>query len=56
VGFTICTLTTSLSQDLTLEQEKLPRNRKNPFTGEKKGRNLQESNRGGFLSPDGQMQ
>jgi len=35
--------------DLTSEQEKLQKHRKNPFTG-KKGRNLQQSNRGGSLS------
>jgi len=49
-GFTICTHTTSLSQDLTSDQEKLPKNRKNPFTVKIKERNLQESNRGGSLS------
>jgi len=32
-GFTICTHSTSLTFDLTSDQEKLPRNRKNPFTG-----------------------
>jgi len=35
-GFTICRHRT---QDLTPDQEKLPRNRKNPFTG-KKGRKV----------------
>jgi len=34
-GFTICT---SLTFDLIADQEKLPRNRRNPFTG-KKGKN-----------------
>jgi len=34
-GLTICTHITSLSQDLTLNQEKLPRYRKNPFMGNK---------------------
>jgi len=48
-GFTVCTHTTSLTFDLTSGQEKLPRSRKNPFTGEKKGEILQESNRGGSL-------
>jgi len=33
--FTICTHTSSLSQDLTSIQEKLPKNRKKPFTGKK---------------------
>jgi len=33
--FTIYKHKTSLSQDLTTDQEKLPRNRKNPFTGNK---------------------
>jgi len=32
-GFTICTHTTSLTFDLTSDQEQLPRIRKNPFTG-----------------------
>jgi len=36
VGFTICTHTTSLTFDLTLDQEKLPRNRKKTFHREKK--------------------
>jgi len=37
--------------DLTSDQEKLPRNRRRKkFTGEKKRRNLQESNRGVSLS------
>jgi len=40
---------TSLSQDLTSDQEKLPKIENNPSRG-KKGRNLQESNRGGSLS------
>jgi len=48
-GFTICTHTTSLTFDLTSDQEKLPKNRKKTFTG-KKGRTLQESDRGGSLS------
>jgi len=39
-GFTICTHTTSLTFDLTSDQEKLPGNI----------RTLQESNRGGSLS------
>jgi len=47
---TICTHMTSLTFDLTSDQGKLPRNRKNPFTGTKWRRNLQESNRGGSLS------
>jgi len=34
-GLIICTHTTSLTFDLTSDQEKLPRNRKNPFTGKK---------------------
>jgi len=33
-----------------------PENRKQPFQGVKKGRNYQESNRGGSPSPDGQKQ
>uniref|UniRef100_A0A8C3G4H8 VWFD domain-containing protein n=1 Tax=Cyclopterus lumpus TaxID=8103 RepID=A0A8C3G4H8_CYCLU len=45
-GFTICTHTTSVSQDLTSDQEKLP---KKTLNREKKGRNIQESNRGGSL-------
>jgi len=36
LGFTICTHTTSLSQDLTSNQEQLPRDRRNTFTGEKR--------------------
>jgi len=40
---------TSLTFDLTSDQEKLIRNRKKTFRGEKKGRTLQESNRGGSL-------
>jgi len=36
VGFTICTHTTSLSQDLTSDQEKLAKNRKKDFTGKKR--------------------
>jgi len=48
-GFTICTHATSLTFDLTSNQEKLPRNRKKRSQG-KKGRTLQESNRGGSLS------
>jgi len=56
-GFTICTHTTSLSQEITSDQKKLPRNRrKKTFTGKIKGRNLQESNSGGSLPPDGRMQ
>jgi len=47
--FTISTHMTSLTFDLTSDQEKIPRNGKKTFTG-KKGRNLQESNRGGSLS------
>jgi len=35
---------------------KTPKKKKIPFTGKIKGRNLQESNKGGFLSPDGQKQ
>jgi len=35
LGFTICTHTTSLSQDLASNQEKLSRNKKNTFTGKK---------------------
>jgi len=35
-GFTICTHTTSLSQDLTSDQEKRPRNRKKTFHREKR--------------------
>jgi len=50
VGFSTCTNTTSLTFDLTWDQEKLPRNRTNSFTGKKKGRTLQESYRGGSLS------
>jgi len=49
-GFTICTHTTSLTFDLTSDQEKLPQNRENKLLQGKKGRNLQESNRGGSLS------
>jgi len=48
-GFTISTHTTSLTFDLTSDQKQLSRNREN-FHGEKKGRTLQESNRGGSLS------
>jgi len=48
-GFAVCPHMMSLSQDLTSDQEKLPRNRKKPSRG-KKERNLQESNRGGSLS------
>jgi len=48
-GFTICTYTTSLTFDLTSDQEKLQRNRKKTLSGKIKGRNLQESNRGGPL-------
>uniref|UniRef100_A0A8C3G666 Transporter n=1 Tax=Cyclopterus lumpus TaxID=8103 RepID=A0A8C3G666_CYCLU len=41
------------NSDLTSDQEKLPnKTEKNPFTWKK--RKLQESNRGGSLSPDGQ--
>jgi len=50
-GFTTCTHTTSLTFDLTSDQEKLPRNIfKKTFTREKRWRTLQESNRGGSLS------
>jgi len=49
-GFTICTHTTSLSRDLLLHQEKLPRNRRRKKLQGKKGWNLQESIRGGSLS------
>jgi len=35
-GFTICTQRTSLTFDLTLDQEELPRNRKKNFQGEKR--------------------
>jgi len=35
-GFTICAHTTSLSQDLTSDQEKLPKNRKKTFHKEKR--------------------
>jgi len=35
-GFKICPHTTSLTFDLSSDQEKLPKNRKNPFSGEKK--------------------
>jgi len=55
-GFTICMHTTSLTFDLTSDQEKLPRKKKKNFHRGKKGRNLQESNRGGSLSLDGQKQ
>jgi len=35
-GFTICTHMTSLTFDLTSDQEQLPKNlKKNPFTGKK---------------------
>jgi len=37
-GFTICTHTTSLTFDLTSDQEKLPRNREKKFTGLEKGK------------------
>jgi len=53
-AYQMCKHTTSLTFDLTPEQEKLPRNRRNPFTGKEKGRTLQESNRGGSLYQDGQ--
>jgi len=43
-GFTICTHTTSLTFDLTSDQEKFPPKK------EEKVRTLQESNRGGSLS------
>jgi len=49
VGFSICTCTTSLTFDLTSDQERYPAIEKNTFTGQK-GRNLQQSNRGGSLS------
>jgi len=39
----------SLTFDLTLDQEKLPKNRKNPFTG-KKGKKPSGKKRGGSLS------
>jgi len=35
-GFTVCTHTTSLTFDLTSDQEKLPRNRKKTFYGGKR--------------------
>jgi len=34
-GFTVCTHMTSLTFDLTSDQEQLPRNPKNPFRGKK---------------------
>jgi len=37
-GFTICTHTTSLTFDLTSDQEKLQRNRKDTFHRGKKGK------------------
>jgi len=43
------THTTSLTFDLTSDQEQLPRKRKKPFSG-KKRRTLEESNRGQSLS------
>jgi len=49
-GFTICTHSTSLTFDLTSDQEKLPKNRKKNFSWGEKDRKLQESNRGGSLS------
>jgi len=45
----ICTHTTSLTFDLTSDQEQLTKNRKK-HSGGKEVRNLQESNRGGPLS------
>jgi len=51
-GFTICTHTTSLSQDLPSIRENSQKTKKYLSQG-KKGRHLQESNRGGSLSPDG---
>jgi len=45
--FSICSHTTSLTFDLTPDQEKLPRK---TLSGGNKRRTLQESNRGGSLS------
>jgi len=48
-GFTICTHTTSLTFDLTSDQEKVPKHRRRKnIHADKKGRNLQERNRGGW--------
>jgi len=51
-GFTTCIYKTSLSQDRTSDQESLPKKLKKTLSQVKKERNLQESNRGGSLSPD----
>jgi len=48
-GFKICTHTTSPTFDLTSDQEKLPRNRKNPFTGKKREEPFRRAT-GGSLS------
>jgi len=48
------THTTSLSQDLTSDQEKLPQNRKNPFTG-KKGKKPSGEQQRRIPIQDGQM-
>jgi len=53
---TFHTHTTSLAQDLTSDQEKLPKKTEKNLSRGKKERKLQESNRGGSLSPDGQEQ
>jgi len=51
-GFTICTHTTSLTVDLTLDQEQLP---KNPFTG-KKGKKPSGEQKRRIPLQDGQVQ
>jgi len=42
-GLTICTHTTSLSQDPTSEKEKIPRNRKKTFTGKQREETFREA-------------
>jgi len=49
-GFTICTHTTSLSQDLTSDQKKDPQKTLKTLWGGGKGRTLQENNGGGSLA------
>jgi len=55
VGFAICTLTTSLTFDLTSVQEKLSRNRKKTFAGKKEKNPAGEQQRRIPL-PDGRKQ
>jgi len=55
VGFTICTHTTSLTFDLTLDQEKLSKKRKSLFTG-KKGKKPSGEQQRRIPLRDGRMQ